>query len=138
MRHSLVQQRAKAFKGVHKALIFSVVWVSQACCGLKGHSSKPLLRYCTAFEPSKPCTPLPSSTDNNTALGGLKPSGDVSKHHQLLLQLLLWQRVEMASDTYRDIYQALGIKQIDLATLKAECWISHTHTSSGWNQSTSE
>lgn len=68
MRHSLFQQRAKAFNRVHKTLIFSAVWVSQVCCGLKGNS-KPLLRSCTASEPPKPCTRLSSSTDKNAALG---------------------------------------------------------------------
>lgn len=28
----------------------------------------------------------------------------ISKHYQLLPQLLLWQSTEMASDTFRDIY----------------------------------
>lgn len=77
MRHSLFQQQAKAYSRVHKTLIFSVVWVSQVCCGLKGNS-KPLLRYCTASEPSKPSAHFSSSTDKNTALGWLKPSGDAS------------------------------------------------------------
>lgn len=54
-----------------------------------------------------------------------------SKCYQLLLQLLLWQSTEMASDTFRDVYQALEIKQSNLATLHAERWISYTRVSSG-------
>lgn len=37
----------------------------------------------------------------------------------------------MASDTFRDIDQALGIKQTKLAALQAEHWISHTQVLGG-------
>jgi len=46
-------------------------------------------------------------------------------------QLLLWQSAEMASDTFRDAYQALEVKPTNLATPNAEHRVSHTHVSRG-------
>lgn len=130
MRHCLFRQQAKAFNRVHKTLIFSVLWVSEFCYCLKGNS-KPLFRYCTACEPSKSSACLSSTTDKNAMFRWLKPWGMLQSITNCCSNCCSGKALKWPSDTFRDIDQALEIKQTNLAPLNAEHWISYTHVSSG-------